>query len=214
MQFVCPHLAHLWSVERSRLGSFLWASPSQASCKWRMLQTLDQNEPKLRILGGGWAKNYENCTPNYAEFQNFNDCHQCLCFPSTRPLYSLIMKCWTLFLRKKWLSCAVWFRKYTTDNLSLKCFLQASRSFLCTRKPRHGLRKQIHLLTCLTARSSKQSNASNKMEFSMDFWFHSSVSSVLLCIKHLQTLQTQHALLAPPLLQSLWTTSPEQRNKT
>lgn len=51
-------------------------------------------------------------------------------------------------------------------------------------------------------------------EISMDFWFHSSVSCVLVCIKNMQTLQTQHAPFAPPLLQSLWTTSPEQRNKT
>lgn len=51
-------------------------------------------------------------------------------------------------------------------------------------------------------------------EISMDFWFHSSVSCVLVCIKNLQTFQTQHAPFAPPLLQSLWTTSPEQRNKT
>lgn len=59
MHFVCPHLAHLWSVERLRLGSFLRASPSQARCKWRVLQTLDQNDTKLRILEEGSLQNRE-----------------------------------------------------------------------------------------------------------------------------------------------------------
>ena len=65
---------------------------------------------------------------------------------------------------------ARWTRKRDCHVQSAFCFLQASCSFLCTRKPRDGLSKQIHLLTFLTARSRKESNASKKMEVSWNFY--------------------------------------------